>query len=199
MRIGNDGELKIPPPPPNLKKVSFYPASIKHNPREVSQRFSELSKRTESEKFITGLKPVLPDLEDLSIELESGTPMVFAKMKGLDERIPMQYVSDGIYRLLSILMGISSASDGYVLIDELENGIYHRNFPEIVELIYNFSITFDVQIFVTTHSKELLQAIADVSRNHEAEYCLQRIEKGENEQFNGITFRSAIEQEIEIR
>jgi AAA15 family ATPase/GTPase len=199
IRWGDDGKFKITPPPSTEVKTSFFAASVKHSPQEASMRFSDLSKKNESAEFVSALKFVLPRLENLSIELETGIPMIFAKMEGVSESLPMQFVSDGISRLLSILVGITNSQGGYILIDELENGIYHQAFKDIVNVIQKFAETYNVQVFITTHSKELLEAVAAVVEGNEDNYALLRFERGEIEQFSGHSFRSAITQHIEIR
>jgi len=199
VRLTSDGELKISPPAAVEHKLAFFASNIKNSPVEASRRFSELSRRDEIKEFVTSLRTALPDLEDLSIEIESGVPMVFAKMNTVAERLPVQYVSDGISRLLNILIGISSTSRGVILIDELENGIYHQTFPAIINAIREFATKYDVQLFITTHSKELLQAFADAAAGNEDDFALLRLESGNVEQFGGVSFRSAIQQDIEVR
>ena len=58
-------------------------------------------------------------------------------------------------------------SPGVLLIDEIENGIHHTVQTDFWKFIFKLAATelFDVQIFSTTHSLEMVEAFAEVSQN----------------------------------
>jgi AAA15 family ATPase/GTPase len=48
------------------------------------------------------------------------------------------------------------------LIDEIDNGLHFSVLEEVWKIIIQLSIEFDVQVFVTTHSKETLESLSTV-------------------------------------
>jgi predicted ATPase len=65
---------------------------------------------------------------------------------------------DGVQRIFSICILFASVKDGIVLMDEGESGIHSSLFEKFATFIYELSLRFNVQVFLTTHSKECVDA-----------------------------------------
>ena len=196
--------VNITPAPVSLEKETlFYPANTKHDLGEAAERFSELSKKGNTKKVVNTIKKLYPFIQDLSIELDLGQPSIFASVEGIKEKMPIQYLSEGVYRLLSILLGIVSYPSTVIIIDEIENGLYYETFDEIWRTLLEFAKEYNTQLFITTHSQECLNAAANVAKGHEEKFSLLRTEIKDKEwqvkRFNGLAFRMAIEQNGEVR
>lgn len=96
--------------------------------------------------------------------------------------------------------------NGIVLIDEIENGLYHTSQEILWDIIFESSKAFNVQIFATTHSAECIEAFSSsVSRlNSEDDMArLFRIEKKEDEfrviRYNHKNISAALESGWEVR
>jgi hypothetical protein len=166
------------------KGLEIEGASVEHFPafmfgphigdsaEEIGKRFSELSKDGRSEPILEALKTEHPFLDSLSIEYSVSTPVVFASFKGNRRKLPVALISDGINKLLGILLGIASFPKGSILIDQIEDGFYFDRMPSIWRTIYRFAQDNDAQIFATTHSMEFLNAMRDAIRGHEEDFAL---------------------------
>jgi hypothetical protein len=102
---------------------------------ETARRYSALSKRNEISPIVTALQAEFDFIEALSIEFLAGVPQVFASVRGSPNKMPLGLVSDGVNRLLAILVGIAYYKDGVVLIDQLEDGIYYERFPSVWDAV----------------------------------------------------------------
>ena len=71
---------------------------------------------------------------------------------------PMSIMGDGIKRLLALALDFSSARNGIMLIDEIENGLHHSALVEVWKYLDQMSRMFNVQVFATTHSYECIVA-----------------------------------------
>jgi len=71
---------------------------------------------------------------------------------------------DGIKKYISIICSINIARDGYLFIDEIENGIHYTNLDKLWEIILTVSKEQSVQVFATTHSKECIESYARVAK-----------------------------------
>jgi AAA15 family ATPase/GTPase len=56
---------------------------------------------------------------------------------------------------------------GVVLIDEIEDGIYYKNMPDVWRSLITLCLREDVQLIVSTHSYEFLQAAAPILAREE--------------------------------
>ena len=56
--------------------------------------------------------------------------------------------------MLGLVLSMSEASGGLLLIDEIENGLHHSVQEEVFSMLLELAKSFDVQIFATTHSEE---------------------------------------------
>jgi len=188
--------------------AAFYAASFTASvpPSEAAGQFSELSKRDEDGPVRKAIKTLFPDLGSLSIEVSGGgTPGLYCIPPGSKERqkLPIGLVSTGVNKLVSLLLGIASTPNGTVLIDEIENGLYYKTMPKVWESILSFCDRFQVQVFVTTHSRECLSAALPIIRKHQDRFRLIRAERHGDKRklrvFNGTEFEAALESEYEIR
>ncbi|MBF0463954.1 MAG: AAA family ATPase [Nitrospirae bacterium] len=67
---------------------------------------------------------------------------------------------EGLQRIFKMGMLFAAAKNGVVLIDEFENAIHASLLPKVVLLVYKLAVEFNVQIFLTSHSKECIDAFA---------------------------------------
>ena len=88
--------------------------------------------------------------------------IIKVKTKNRKTPIPLSSLGDGISRYISILSAIWANKDGFLFIDEIENGIHYSNHQKLWQLIFQASQEANCQIFATTHSKECIQSFNQV-------------------------------------
>jgi len=76
-------------------------------------------------------------------------------------------LGDGTGNLISIVAKLFQSKDGYLFIDEIENGFHYTYLDKLWEIILTISKEQNVQVFATTHSKECIESYARVSKNLE--------------------------------
>lgn len=172
-------------------------------PQETARRFSDLSKIGDAGPIIDALKKEFPFLESLSIEFTASVPGLFASVRGQKIKLPVGLISEGINKLLSILVGIRTFKKGAILLDQIEDGFYYDRFPAIWRIIHRFAIDNEVQIFATTHSVECLKAMLPIIKKHENDFMLLRAERTNGDcgitQVKGNLFEAALEQGFDPR
>ncbi|CAK8718923.1 ATPase AAA-type core domain-containing protein [Candidatus Electrothrix laxa] len=67
---------------------------------------------------------------------------------------------EGLQRIFKIGLLFAGAKNGVVIIDELENAIHASLLPKLVKLINELSLKFNIQVFISSHSKECIDAFA---------------------------------------
>jgi AAA15 family ATPase/GTPase len=89
------------------------------------------------------------------------------KIKGKDEYRPINEFGDGLKHYISIICSLYACENGYLFIDEIDNGIHYTKLDQLWELILSISKEQNVQVFATTHSKEMIESYARVAKKLE--------------------------------
>jgi AAA15 family ATPase/GTPase len=196
-----DGQLTMTKP--QVMSASFFPSAFKANPEESARRFSGLSKKKKQSRIIESLQQIYPFIKDLSLEINAGVSMIYADVDGMPEKMPVQIISEGVYKLMNIFLAMIDHPGGFVIVDEIENGFYYETLPEIWKLLLHFARSFRTQIFVSSHSLECLRAASEAAKGNEGEFGLLRTVKENGrcyiKQFTGQRFVNAIEEDFELR
>jgi hypothetical protein len=183
--------------------VLFFAPSIRESPAENAKRFSTLSKQHKENVIVEALRGEYPFVESLSVEIDMGVATVYASVRGMREKVPIPLVSDGVNKLLGLLLGTAALTGGVMLIDEVENGFFHARLQNIWRLLLKVCRQFDVQVFATVHSRESLEAAAEAMAEDEDQFCLIRTEKRnggvEAVRYSGSEFVGAIRHGFEVR
>jgi hypothetical protein len=171
---------------------------------ENAGRFSELSRAGRADKFIKLFTKEYSWIESLSIEVLVGAPVIYATLKGVKEKIPLPLVSGGINRIIGVMLAVASRSNAVVLVDEMEDGIYHKHHEALWRAVLTMARSYKAQLFVTTHSDEWLTSLVGAAGNDLDDITLWRIERSDSGQpdlfqFGGPLLRDGIEQGAEVR
>jgi hypothetical protein len=141
--------------PPN-SLIAFLPTFQQFT---LAQQFSEIDVKNQKGRLIKSLQEVFPNIDDLSLQVVNGATDLYCTIRTLPEKIPVGLVSNGIHKLLTILVQIADRAGGVVLIDEFDNGIFHGSLESAWRAVFNFCKEYEVQLFASTHSLESLKAL----------------------------------------
>jgi hypothetical protein len=204
-KLNLDGNLTIA----GFCKVqkSGYAASVGTSvARETAQRLSDIKRNSvdEFQLMVETIQSLFPEITDPTVLLTGGTGEVFCKVQGIPKVIPVSLASNGLNKILNYLLLFPGQRNGVVLIDEIENGIYYKRYPKLWEALIAFSKQFGNQLFVTTHSKECLDALIPSIEQEKEEFRLIRTECNKDgshdvKMFNGKNLVAALETGTEIR
>ena len=146
-------------------------------PRETAKRFSEVSKRGQLSHVLREVSSIYPQIADLSLEYEGDESIIHATTEFCEQKMPVQFISGGITKYLTILFSILTNQNGVVLVDEIENGFYFGKLEDVWKSFARQCKEQATQMFVTTHSCEFLKALGPSMKDNPDEYCLLRAEK----------------------
>jgi len=145
---------------------------------------------------------IQPDL----IRMDVGREIVRVRLKDTEKPVPLGTLGDGVYRILLIALSLANAQNSILLIDELELGLHYSALEKLWNMIFKYAQKWDIQVFATTHSQDVLRTfhyVADDEKYiNDAQYIrLQINRKGENEAilFDGERLRESLELQLEIR
>ena len=100
--------------------------------------------------------------------------------KDFDRAPDLSSFGDGMQRVFEIGLLFADVRGGVLLIDEFENAIHPKLLTAFTRVVQELAVEHNVQVFLTTHSKEALDAfiLNDYATNDIAGYALCREENG---------------------
>lgn len=102
-----------------------------------------------------------PELSDIDFVLTELGDVMLVLVEKDGARISARSLSDGTLRFLGELTALLTAPPGsLLLIEEIENGLHPARIHLLVELLTGLTAERDVQILATTHSPQVLGALA---------------------------------------
>jgi AAA15 family ATPase/GTPase len=69
-------------------------------------------------------------------------------------------------KMCNWILSIIGGEKKVILIDEIENGIHHTNQQKFWTMLFDLAKEFDIQIFATSHSAEMIKAFQEVATAH---------------------------------
>jgi len=124
--------------------------------REAAQYGSLLKAKREGD-ILNALRLLDDRIERLELVYEAGAPAVYVDL-GFSTLVPLAVCGDGVVRLFSFVVELTSARGGVVLIDEIDAGLHFSVMGPFWRALRAQADKHDVQIFATTHSDELLRS-----------------------------------------
>lgn len=202
MWVASDG------PKVNMAKIERVPPGIfistmKRFPEEDAERFSRIERAGQEEKILATMKILEPRLRRMAVLVMGGKPIIAGDI-GVGHLVPIPLMGEGMGRLLSIVLAIAHAPKGFVLIDEIENGLHHTVRVDVWRAIADAARRSNTQIFATTHSWECIQAAHQAFKsNKKYNFKMYRLDRIEDNikaiAYDQKTLEAAIATELELR
>ena len=192
----------------NLKERNFQFIRANDIDRNINETLFDKITLTPKENYVVeALKIIEPKTERIAFIAEDNFQMRKAVIKLSDQEnvIPLQSMGDGINRILSIILALVNAENGFLLIDEFENGLHYTVQEQLWKIIFKLAKDLNVQVFATTHSNDCINSFSEVLNRNEYEVSGQMIRldnvKGviKPEIFTVKDLEIATRQEIDIR
>ena len=126
------------------------------------------------------------------------------RLKSYERPVPLRSLGEGAQRLFDVGLGLANSRDGFLLIDEAENGIHHTVQRDYWRMVFQTAHESNVQVFATTHSWDCVRGFAQAAgENEDVEGVLVRLEKEEDGlravRYSERRLKIAAEQRIEVR
>lgn len=173
-----------------------------------SQLFDEIT-LTDKERFvIDALRIIEPQTERIAfVENDSriSERVAVIKLKNSKDIYPLKSMGDGINRILTIILALINSEDGFLMIDEFENGLHYTVQEQLWRIIFKLSVDLNVQVFATTHSEDCISGFERVLNSSEVSASGKLIRMDnidgiiKKTMFSPDELKIANEQDIELR
>ena len=131
-------------------------------------------------------------------------PRVVVKLSDQSGPVPLKSLGDGVTRVCGVALALTNSQNGYLLIDEVENGIHRSVQKEFWRMVLQTAHENNAQVIATTHSRDCVDGLAMASAElKHIKAILVRLEQREGRvnavQYSEDELTTAAEQGIEVR
>lgn len=164
------------------------------------QGLENILKNKDEDFIIEGLRFIEPRVKDF-IFTEEG---IFVDI-GLEKRIPINMMGDGVRKIVALLTVIYDCRDGIVLIDEISNGFHYSVMSNLWNVIIKAAIKNNTQLFITTHDYDSIKGLRDTALNiYDENVATFKLLRTSDDELKALHYSLesvdySINQEIEIR
>lgn len=132
------------------------------------EAISNMLKNKQKHLILKAIKIVESCATDIMVE-DNGIVSVDI---GYDSFMPINLLGDGMIHILKLISKTISTSNGIYAVDEIGNGLHVSAVRSMWEMIFAQSKERNTQIFATTHSRDVVEALQEMMAN-------EKIEEGE--------------------
>lgn len=167
--------------------------------KKLAKAFQSIQKQDKEQELISFLQHFDKNISNFKVI--GGKPQCKVENEYYD-RIDF---GDGLNRYLSIICALYECKNGYLFIDEIENGIHYLQFDKLWEIILTLSKENNCQVFIAIHSKEMLALFTRVVKKlDEQEISYTTLVKNKQEEIKALIrncemLLDSMEQEHEMR
>lgn len=149
--------------------------SFDHSAREADQ-YSALVKTRQEQEVVEAVRLIDPSIRRLTVVAEASGAALYADTGGKC-LIPLAVCGEGMLRLFSIVLAITSSRDGVVLIDEIDNGLHYTVMDAIWPVLRQLCADYNVQLIATTHNEEMLLDAMEAFRSSPDVFGVFRLDR----------------------
>lgn len=173
------------------KKIEVLCSSIFKSPYIYNQSeiFNTHSKNVELktiDEIIEFMKKIDSNIDGIELTEEYDIKRFLVDSKQFPEySVDITSYGEGIQRIFEIALSFASVKNGILLIDELETAIHKSLLIDFTRFIQELADKFSVQVFITSHSKECIDAFVknDYKNGDISAFLLKNIDGNIDYQF----------------
>jgi len=147
------------------RSYNTYINSSKPTNKQLVKLYSNIQSKGIQHKFLTYLKLLDNDIEWIEPQLLDEEMLLRINLKNPERSLVSSELGEGTNRYIEILATLLSNSNGTVFIDEIENGIHYTKLYDVWKAIIEIVQKEEIQLFVTTHDRESIEALAEASQD----------------------------------
>jgi hypothetical protein len=177
----------------NPKNVKFVRSTLlgSMNTNQLAAFFDAVSLGDNVEGVIQALQIIDKRIDRIAFIAGEGSGVRFPVARlGDGKVISLNGMGDGINRILTIVLAMVNCENGYLLIDEFENGLHYSVQEKLWEITFYLAEKLNIQVFATTHSNDTIKTFENIVNKNETqplEGLLIKLENVDN-QIESLTF-----------
>ena len=194
-------------PPPAIACESLGPGRLGNS--ELARLWDHVALTDDEEWAVSALRLIFgDDVERAAVVGDDTTSRrgrrALVRLKGHEHPVPLRSLGDGALRLFGVALALANSRNGFLLIDEAENGIHYSLQRDFWRMVLQTAQENDVQVVATTHSWGCIKGFAQAAIQPEgADGVLVRLSRQYGDlgavEYSKEELAIASEQGIEVR
>lgn len=175
------------------------------DPASMGKQWDTVLEEGVEAEIVADMKLLVPDLDSIVFLTSDNTgSSIRIGLRNDRRRVPIGAYGDGMRQLLALRLSFVGASNGVLLIDEIDAGLHWTVMEDVWQFVVEVASRLNVQVFATTHSFDCIRGLGSLLRNRpelEEQVCLQRVTRLLSKAvcLQADQIRVAVEQDIEVR
>jgi hypothetical protein len=153
-------------PFPDVPEVRFIDPDVSALKTPLPQLYTGLVEQGLQRQAKELIKALIPNLEDIQILASGNSPVLYLVYPGY--AVPAAFAGDGVRLLLHLSFELAVQQGGLVLMEEPEVHMHPRAIRQCARAIVA-AVRRGVQVILTTHSLELIDALVAASSDQDLE------------------------------
>lgn len=163
----NRGELEPRGGKPSDPRAMFQHPSSGTLGEDEKEYYGDAREAGRDQAILELVRAVDPRVVDIE-HLQTTRMQYFrASLKG-GRNLPLGMLGGGVVNAFRSGVNLAHVGDGFLAIDEVENGLYHQRLPAIFRALVKARRHFGTQLMLATHSHEALTAMVDAGTKENA-------------------------------
>lgn len=129
---------------------------------DLTEMWDKIMLTSEYDQVVKALQVLEPNVEDFSFaSITTSNSGIWIKIRGQRNPLPLGSMGEGMHRVFSIAMSAVTVENGFLLVDEIETGLYYETQTDMWRLVLEIAQRLNVQVFATTHSWDCIAAFQE--------------------------------------
>jgi len=141
-------------------QVSYMPPAYQRTNASLAKEYGKAEKRNQANLVLKALQIMDSSIEEIKTAVVGGVHLEIKRQNGYF--MPLSLFGDAMKKVTNIVLNLINNNSAVLLIDEIENGIHHTVQEAFWLFLFKLATEFEVQIFATSHSAEMIQAFDKV-------------------------------------
>ena len=184
---------------------SLFKSPYFYNQQEIINTHSKNVELKEFDlvvEFITN--HIDKNIQDIDLTEKNDIKRFLVDSKTFPEKsVDITSYGEGLQRIFEIALSFAYCKNGVLLVDELETAIHYSLLVDFTRFIQELAVKFNVQVFITSHSKECIGAFVENGVHNDDINFYTMIRDDNNEiktiTYDGEALLNELEQDLEVR
>lgn len=160
---------------------SMFKSPYFYNHEDLLNSYADSVNKKMDKLIIKFLKKIDHNIQDIKLIEKNGIKRFAVLSENFENARDITSFGEGLQRIFEISLAFASAKNGVLLIDELETAIHKSLLIDFTYFIQELAEKFNVQVFITSHSKECIDAFVQNDYKDNSELIAYLIENKNNE------------------
>ncbi len=165
--------------------VDFIHSKFNYSAQSLASDFDFAYDKGFYDKIINALQTIDDSIREARTS-SVGSSVIKVRREN-EKFMSLSYYGDAMNKIMSITLKLLKGKEnGVLLIDEIENGIHYTSHRKFWKMLFEISKEFQIQIFATSHSFEMIKAFNEVASEDEFENMATYFEMSRHAKTNNI-------------